>query len=60
MEQNKNLDTLRQDNSLATFLMEEDYIQIHIFGDHSWHETLRMRLAEMGVELKEQFCSPCG
>jgi hypothetical protein len=46
--------------SVVTFLLEEDDIQVHIFGDHSWHPLLRRRLEALGVRLEEHFCSPCG
>ena len=60
MEQDNSIAPPEQFSSQVTFLVEEEYIQVHIFGQHNWHQELRMRLLEMGVELHEQFCSPCG
>lgn len=44
----------------VTLLLEGDAVQVFIFGDHKWHDTFQEILGILGLEIKEQFRSPCG
>lgn len=44
----------------VTFLLQDDTVQVFIFGDHQWHDKFQEILRGLGVEIKENFRSPCG
>lgn len=60
MDENQSIKPDERKTTQAYFLLDDDTIQVHIFGDHGWHAELRARMAEMGVICRENFCSPCG